>query len=196
MVVAIGLRVKQYILLFAVLSFVYFMKRGFLLSRRNTNSSIATKHAPSSVEASARDPHFHDITCVFSLAASRIAILNHESAVLCLFKDQCRTAAQSYYKDYKEIIALRAAWDRTQQLAANWPRVPSDRCVVFSVAQYPDEAHGAKVDDAEGLLKLASEQCANCLNPYHITLDCPHRRRVLNRQWWVTLLQSTIRHWW
>ena len=119
MVVAIGLRVKQYILLFAVLSFVYFMKRGFLLPRRNTKSSIATKHAPSSVEASARDPHFHDITCVFSLAASRIAILNHESAVLCLFKDQCRTAAQSYYKDYKEIIALRAAWDRTKQLAAN-----------------------------------------------------------------------------
>ena len=119
MVVAIGLRVKQYILLFAVLSFVYFMKRGFLLPRRNTKSSIATKHAPSSVEASARDLHFHDITCVFSLTASTVAILNHESAVLCLFKDQCRTAAQSYYKDYKEIIALRAAWDRTQQLAAN-----------------------------------------------------------------------------
>ena len=81
-------------------------------------------------------------------------------------------------------------------LQVAWPRVPSDRCVVFSVAQYPDEAHGAKVDDAEGLLKLASEQCANCLNPYHITLDCAHRRPVLNRQWWVTLLQSTIRHWW
>ena len=78
MVVAIGLRVKQYILLFAVLSFVYFMKRGFLLPRRNTKSSIATKHAPSSVEASARDLHFHDITCVFSLTASTVAILNHQ----------------------------------------------------------------------------------------------------------------------
>ena len=59
-------------------------------------------------------------------------------------------------------------------LSVLWPRVPADRPVEFTTAQFPDEQHGRCPDDAEGLLKLACVSCETCWNPYHVSIDCPH----------------------
>ena len=58
------------------------------------------------------------------------------------------------------------------ELPCVWPRVRSDQVVVFFEAQFPDQRHGRDENDAEELLKLASESCTICLNPYHVSLDC------------------------
>ena len=59
-----------------------------------------------------------------------------------------------------------------------WPRVPSNKAVVCTDRQFPYAASGRCVDDAHGCTKLSSESCSICLNPYHVTIDCPNQGLV------------------